>query len=162
VISEGLTRLTKKDYKAAALLLKNEEMVKSFSEETTHHIEEYRPIVERIVPIDKMKRWPNGVVPYTMEGNGVFDTINGVTGDMFRETIAAAILELGRKTCVQWKEKTDADEDWVHFMSTEIMDRCSTSPLGYHEGYHEKFGMPHSIELHANCNHKVLSSQQLK
>jgi hypothetical protein len=157
--SDNTESLTDKDFEKAVIL--GEELAKMSDEErrknnaaamaNTLDPHQLADRAGRIVPREAVQRWPNGVVPYTMEGGGAFD-------DEFKALIASAIKEVGDKTCVQWIPKIASDKNWVHIKTTGTTGCVAT--LAYNEWLGE-----HSLELMGGsdtsvigCRDKVLSS----
>jgi len=107
----------------------------------------------RIVINAVKRRWPNGVVPYTIE--------EGTFNQEMKDLIQAAIKDIHDNTCVRWRPKESGDHDFVHIIQTGATG-CNAD-LGYYgpkkafEGYQAK-GLAvgeHRLNLQAgNCNQK--------
>lgn len=63
----------------------------------------------RLLTSKTSARWPNGVVPYTLDA--AFDSD-------YRAIIASAITTMGESTCIKWRPKEDSDKDWVYIQTT--------------------------------------------
>ena len=87
-------------------------------------------------------RWPNGVVPYTLDS---------AFNEEFRTLIAAAITAIQDTTCIRWRPKTEDDQDWVNIYTTGVSGCFATFGLvapGY--GAHEL-----ALQGPTACNDKV-------
>jgi len=97
------------------------------------------PYKPRIINAKLSRRWPSGVVPYTIE--------NTFSAD-HRAVIQAGIDDITAKTCVTFREKVSTDEDWMEIISTGASG-CSANAAYYGPGHGA-----HSVKLMLNgCVH---------
>ena len=142
--------LSEKDFENAKLLNKklaitsDKEKYDNFTAKMQNHLEE--PAVAGKAGRSSTRlvknRWPNGVVPYTLEA---------AFNDEFKALIAAAILAVQDATCIQWRPKVDTDKDWVYIQTTGAQGCTATLGFAW-EGFGE-----HALKLKGpdSCNQKV-------
>jgi len=80
--------------------------------------------------------WPDGVLPYQID-EATF------TGQNYIDLVHKAAVELSNQTCVTVRPRQESDA--VFLTVSMAAGGCSTSPLGYREGY------THRIRLAAGC-----------
>ncbi|VDK18477.1 unnamed protein product [Anisakis simplex] len=86
---------------------------------------------------DRRRRWPSGRVPYT---------ISSQFNQKARATIAAAMEDYKKHTCIHWTPKSSSDNDYVHIVPGQ---GCGQQKLNLGQGCLYKGIIMHEM-MHAS------------